>query len=787
MPAVEPSEAVVLPPGLAPAGTTELGIDIIRVARIRAALEKFGPRFSKRVLTESRAALRARPARDDGRPVGGQGGGLEGPRARRPRDRLARHRDRAAADRPAVGPAPWARRRASRAARDGADRGLDHPRVGLRGGDRVRRADGRRPVRLPARHRGPPRRARAAHPRADRAPARDGGGRRRRGARLGRSPADRTRSDPVPERGPVGFGRRDAPREEPGTDPGSAFPAGATQLDDDIVGALIPERPARGHKGSFGKLLVIAGSLDYAGAALLVCRAAGRSGVGLVTLAVPESLQPLFAAKVVEATTMALPEDDVEEVDPEPAMARILDHEHDAIVVGPGLRPGLATTELVRSLLPIAGETDAAPLVLDAEALRSMATMDGWWTGDRRPAVLTPHAGEFARLRAGSGDQAGRRRRPRGRRRGAPGGGRRCRHDVGLGRRAQGRPDDHRRARRQRRDRAVREPGARHRRDRRRPGGGDRRAARAGPRTVRRGTPRASTCTGLAGDAGRERFGDAGLLASDLPDGLARRAQAPRGGRRAADRHQAARVRGARRRRVGARVARAGVTTRDPGRPSLNRASPGMEPVPAAPGRSSSGWPRPGCRRCRGRPGSSSTSTRCAATWRCVRELAGPGVPVRPVVKADAYGHGAVPIALALEAAGADGFCVAAFDEAARAARGRRAGADPRALSRAGRLGRRRRAPRHRGGGRRRGGRRRDRAGRRRPSTRRDRWLSSSRSRPGSGGAGSPRPSWSPPRARSRRRPGHRPDRAVDPFPGRRGRGQHGRPGGPVRGGGRAP
>ena len=47
-----------------------------------------------------------------------------------------------------------------------------------------------------------------------------------------------------------------------------------------------------------------------------------------------------------------------------------------------------------------------------------------------------------------------------------------------------------------------------------------------------------------------------------------------------------------------------------------------------------------------------------------IRELAGPGVPVRPVVKADAYGHGAVPIALALEAAGADGFCVAAFDEA---------------------------------------------------------------------------------------------------------------------------
>ena len=226
--------------------------------------------------------------------------------------------------------------------------------------------------------------------------------------------ADRHGGDPCLSADRSASGDATLPSEEPGTDPGSAFPTGATKLDDDIVGALLPERPARGHKGSFGKLLVIAGSLDYAGAALLVCRAAGRSGVGLVTLAVPESLQPLFAAKVVEATTMALPEDDVEEVDPEPAIARILDHEHDAIVVGPGLRPGLATTELVRSLLPIAGETDAAPLVLDAEALRSMATMDGWWTGERRPAVLTPHAGEFARLRAGSGDATRRRRRPRG-------------------------------------------------------------------------------------------------------------------------------------------------------------------------------------------------------------------------------------------------------------------------------------------------------------------------------------------------------------------------------------
>jgi len=207
--------------------------------------------------------------------------------------------------------------------------------------------------------------------------------------------------NPVAERGPLGFGR---PGEPTGSVAAVAAPPidGAEMLDDTIASGLLPARDKRGHKGQFGKILALAGSLDYAGAAFLVCRAAGRSGAGLVTLAIPESLQPLFAAKVIEATTMALPEDDVEEVDPEPALARILDHEHDAIVIGPGLRPGLATTELVRLLLA-SGDDAAAPIVLDAEALRSLATMENWWDGDHRPSVLTPHAGEFARLRAGSG------------------------------------------------------------------------------------------------------------------------------------------------------------------------------------------------------------------------------------------------------------------------------------------------------------------------------------------------------------------------------------------------
>ena len=340
MAAADPTEAIGLPPGLVPAGTTELGIDIIKVDRIRAALERFGPRFSKRVLTEPSSATCAtgprrwpaagRPRRRSRRCWGSASGasagatsrssgcrpgsprsgstvarrpvpsssGWSGSRSRSPTNRTTRWRSPSASARPAAGTSS---RPTSRIASTSASAGSWPGSSGC----------ARRP--RPA----APRRS----PRTPRQPIDAGAAACLSGGRSGSAGATARR----------GAGETDA---------GRAFPAGATQLDDDVVAALLPERPARGHKGSFGKLLVIAGSLDYAGAALLVCRAAGRSGVGLVTLAVPESLQPLFAAKVVEATTMALPEDDVEEIDPEPALARILDHEHDAIVVGPGPAPG---------------------------------------------------------------------------------------------------------------------------------------------------------------------------------------------------------------------------------------------------------------------------------------------------------------------------------------------------------------------------------------------------------------------------------------------------------------
>ncbi len=201
---------------------------------------------------------------------------------------------------------------------------------------------------------------------------------------------------------------------------GNGGPLEVVELDDAIVAALVPERDPRGHKGTYGRILIVAGSLDYLGAALLVSNAAGRAGAGLIRLAVPASLQPLVAGRFLEATTVALPEESPGIVDPEAAAARLDDVEHDALVVGPGLRAGAPTIELVMRLLGSPGGTSAdragagghearapAPALVDAEALNSLAKTGRWWERVRRPCVLTPHVGEFGRLRGDAAAAAG--------------------------------------------------------------------------------------------------------------------------------------------------------------------------------------------------------------------------------------------------------------------------------------------------------------------------------------------------------------------------------------------
>jgi len=182
----------------------------------------------------------------------------------------------------------------------------------------------------------------------------------------------------------------------------------AIRLDQSLVAPFVPERPADGHKGTFGSVLVVAGSLDWTGAALLAGSAALRTGAGLVTLAVPASLQPLIVGRVPELMTLGLPETEPWLVEPAAAVAAIATCQHTAMVVGPGLRPGPMTTELVLRLVAGHGvserlgqpgaETVPAPAVVDATALGALADTEEWWERRVRLCVLTPHPGEFGRL-----------------------------------------------------------------------------------------------------------------------------------------------------------------------------------------------------------------------------------------------------------------------------------------------------------------------------------------------------------------------------------------------------
>jgi NAD(P)H-hydrate epimerase len=171
-------------------------------------------------------------------------------------------------------------------------------------------------------------------------------------------------------------------------------PPSGGQLDEAAAAALLPERDPRGHKGTFGRVVAVAGSLDYAGAALMAGAAALRAGSGLVTLCLPSSLQPLLAGRVPELITHGLPETAPFEVDASEAVAEVAALPADALLLGPGLRPGRDTTRLTTGLLALEGP----PTVVDAGALEALSRVPGWWTRLARPAVLTPHPGELARL-----------------------------------------------------------------------------------------------------------------------------------------------------------------------------------------------------------------------------------------------------------------------------------------------------------------------------------------------------------------------------------------------------
>jgi hydroxyethylthiazole kinase-like uncharacterized protein yjeF len=166
-------------------------------------------------------------------------------------------------------------------------------------------------------------------------------------------------------------------------------------LENKDIAPLFGSRKFESHKGSFGHLLVIAGSPGKTGAAALCANAAMRSGTGLVTLGAAQSLNPLLEPQVIEPMTVALAETK-EGCLSETSLEAIKDllKDKQALAVGPGLGTGAATQNLVRNIV----QETRLPLVIDADGLNCIAGHLGLLKSRKAPTVLTPHPGEMARL-----------------------------------------------------------------------------------------------------------------------------------------------------------------------------------------------------------------------------------------------------------------------------------------------------------------------------------------------------------------------------------------------------
>jgi len=161
------------------------------------------------------------------------------------------------------------------------------------------------------------------------------------------------------------------------------------------VATMLPPRWADMHKGDAGRLLIVAGSPGMTGAAAMAGLAAVRSGAGLVTLGVPESLNHILEVKCTEVMTLPLPETAQGSISPG-AIDEILEFAEgcDAVALGPGLSQVPETVELARQLI----ERISVPLVVDADGLNACAGATEPLESRQEPLIITPHPGELSRL-----------------------------------------------------------------------------------------------------------------------------------------------------------------------------------------------------------------------------------------------------------------------------------------------------------------------------------------------------------------------------------------------------
>ena len=164
----------------------------------------------------------------------------------------------------------------------------------------------------------------------------------------------------------------------------------------DDAAVLVPARPADSHKGDYGHVLVIAGSRGRTGAALMTAKACMRSGAGLVTMGVPETLAGVFQSRVTEEMILPLPDngDGSLSFDAAGEILRFVSEKADVLAIGPGIGISADNTRIMRELIT----NSAAPAVIDADGINSIKGDAGILRKAKSPVILTPHVGEMARL-----------------------------------------------------------------------------------------------------------------------------------------------------------------------------------------------------------------------------------------------------------------------------------------------------------------------------------------------------------------------------------------------------
>lgn len=163
----------------------------------------------------------------------------------------------------------------------------------------------------------------------------------------------------------------------------------------EYIQSLFKKRKKDTHKGTYGKVFILAGSTGFTGAAYMVCQSALRSGSGLIVLGIPESLNQTMEVKLTEPMTLPLPEGPKGILNRE-ALPIIMEQLKDAeaIAIGPGLSTHKEIGEIVRAIIKDA----EIPAVLDADALTVLAEDPDILKHKKSPIIITPHPGEMARL-----------------------------------------------------------------------------------------------------------------------------------------------------------------------------------------------------------------------------------------------------------------------------------------------------------------------------------------------------------------------------------------------------